>query len=86
MFYVYILKSDPPSKEGEAPRYYIGCTSDLRRRFAEHNRGGSVHTSRYRPWRLMNYFAFVNRQKAEEFEHYLKTGAGRRFQLRHFGE
>ena len=81
MFYVYILNS-----EQDRNRFYIGVTSNLRRRFAEHNRGDSVHTNRYRPWRLINYFAFLSREKADAFELYLKSGAGRRFQLRHFGE
>ena len=81
MYYVYILRS-----EKEPKRYYVGCTSNLRRRFTEHNRGDSLHTHRYRPWRLINYFAFLSRDKANAFEHYLKSGAGRRFQHRHFGE
>jgi len=81
MFYVYILRSvkDPN-------RHYMGVTSNLKRRFAEHNCGDSIHTNQYRPWRLINYFAFLNREKAKAFERYLKTGAGRRFQLCHFGE
>jgi len=81
MFYVYILKS-----EQNKSRFYMGLTSNLKRRFAEHNRGESAHTSKHRPWKLMNYFAFTNQEKAAAFEHYLKSGAGRRFQLRHFGE
>lgn len=81
MFYVYILKSEKDPK-----RFYMGSTSNLKRRFAEHNRGDSAHTAQNRPWKLINYFAFVNKEKAEAFESYLKSGAGRRFQLRHFGE
>jgi predicted GIY-YIG superfamily endonuclease len=85
MFYVYILKSHP-SPEGAEAHYYVGYTSDLKRRLAEHNRGDSPHTAKHLPWKLLNYFAFLSRRKAEEFEHYLKSRAGRRFQLRHFGE
>ena len=87
MHYVYILKSNssPPGAEART-HYYVGNTSDLKRRIAEHNRGDSSHTAKYRPWRLVNYFAFLSRNKAEAFEHYLKTRAGRSFQLRHFGE
>ncbi len=81
MHYVYILKS-----EKDCSRYYVGSTSNLKRRFAEHNRGDSRHTFQCRPWKLINYFAFVAKEKAEAFERYLKSGAGRRFQLRHFGE
>jgi len=81
MHYVYILNS-----EKDPTHFYVGTTSNLKRRLAEHNRGDSVHTNQYRPWRLINYFAFLSRERAEKFEHYLKTGAGRRFQLKHFGE
>ncbi len=100
MFYVYILKStslelpppqrsrdSPPSGDGQVTdHFYVGCTSDLKRRLAEHNRGDSPHSAKYLPWTRLNYFAFLSRRKAEEFEHYLKSRAGRRFQLRHFGE
>ena len=81
MFYVYILKSESDHK-----RYYVGSTSDLKRRLAEHNRGDSTHTAYHRPWSLINYFAFLTRKKAETFEAYLKTCSGRKFQLRHLGE
>jgi hypothetical protein len=35
---------------------------------------------------LINYFVLLRREKAEKFERLLKSGAGRRFQLKHFGE
>jgi putative endonuclease len=81
MHYVHILKS-----EKDPGRYYSGVTSNLKRRFAEHNRGDSIHTNQYKPLRLINYVAFVSREKAEAFERYLKTGAGRCFQKHHLGE
>ncbi|NBW41545.1 GIY-YIG nuclease family protein [bacterium] len=81
MFYVYILAS-----QSNPGRFYVGCSCDLKRRLAQHNRGDSKHTAKYRPWRLVNYIAFLSKEKAEAFEEYLKSGAGRRFQQRHFGE
>ena len=81
MYYTYILKS-----ELNEDLFYVGCTSNLRRRFLEHNRGDCSHTAQYRPWRLINYTAFLRRAKAEEFERYLKTCSGRKFQWRHMGE
>jgi hypothetical protein len=66
--------------------HYTGYTTNLKRRLAAHNRGDSKHTAAHRPWKLVNYFAFCNKEQAEAFEHYLKSGAGRRFQVRHFGE
>lgn len=86
MFYVYILKSESPKSNEANAHYYVGITSNLKRRFDEHNRGASIYTNQYRPWRLINYIAFLSKKRAEKFEYYLKSGAGRRFQLRHFGE
>jgi len=76
MWYVYILESKKcPGK------YYTGFTNDLKRRFAEHNAVcNSGHTAKYRPWALHTYMAFCDKKIAQEFEAYLKTQAGRRFQ------
>ncbi len=74
MRYVYLLQSE--AFEGQR---YVGITSDLRQRLAEHNAGKSPHTSKYAPWRLVTYVAFSNEQKAETFERYLKSGSGHAF-------
>ncbi|MEQ7156531.1 GIY-YIG nuclease family protein [Brevundimonas aurifodinae] len=74
MHYVYLLESvDDPS------RRYIGVTSDLKTRLAEHNGGKSSHTAKYRPWRLVTYIAFSERTQAAAFERYLKSGSGHAF-------
>jgi putative endonuclease len=65
-------------------RFYVGLTTDLKRRLADHNSGKSVHTDKYRPWHLVTYIAFSDRGKAEEFERYLKSGSGRSFAKKHF--
>ena len=65
MHYVYLLQSETfPGQR------YVGLTSDLRRRLAEHNTGKSPHTSKYARWRLVTYVAFSNAHKAEVFERY----------------
>jgi putative endonuclease len=74
MRYVYLLQS-----EAFAGQRYVGITSDLRNRLAEHNGGRSPHTSKYTPWRLVTYVAFSDEQKAEIFERYLKSGSGHAF-------
>ncbi len=79
MHYVYILES-----EFEAGRHYVGLTNDLKQRFADHNAGKSVHTSKFRPWRLATYIAFASADKARSFELYLKSGSGRAFAKKHF--
>ena len=48
-------------------------------RIKEHNLGKSKHTAKYKPWTLIGYQAFSDKRKAQEFEHYLKTGSGQAF-------
>ena len=74
MHYVYLLQS-----EARVEQRYVGLTSDLRKRLADHNAGKSPHTSKYIPWKLVTYVAFSDRQKAESFENYLKSGSGHAF-------
>jgi len=74
MHYVYLLESEVVAGER-----YVGATSDLRQRLAEHNAGKSPHTSKYAPWKLVTYVAFSDQRKAEAFEHYLKSGSGHAF-------
>ena len=73
MYYVYILKS---SKSGIL---YYGYTEDLRRRVEEHNTGKSKFTKGHVPWKLVWYCAFENKNKAKDFELYLKSGSGKAF-------
>lgn len=78
VFYVYILESLV-----ETGRFYVGSTSDLKSRIAQHNEGESFHTAKFKPWTLRWYCSFATREKAEAFEAYLKSGSGRAFQKRH---
>lgn len=74
MKYVYFLESiDHPDQT------YVGLADDLRARLKVHNSGGSPHTAKYRPWRLISYVAFSDEAKATGFERYMKTGSGRAF-------
>ena len=67
MFYVYILQSADSQT-------YIGYTSDLRRRFAEHNSGASKHTKN-KKWKLVYYEAYVSKKDATKREARLKQYA-----------
>jgi len=72
MHFVYILRSTKALS-----RIYIGCTTNLERRFSEHNsKEGKGYTHKYRPWELLCYIAFKERVLAENFEYYLKRGSG----------
>jgi len=74
MHYVYLLQSRAVDSQR-----YVGITSDLKRRFSQHNAGKSPHTSKYLPWKLVTYVAFSDVEKAEAFERYLKSGSGHAF-------
>jgi putative endonuclease len=74
MYYVYLIQSKTLPEQR-----YVGFTTDLRKRFAAHNAGGSTRTAKYRPWRLVSYHAFAEKCRAQEFEYYLKTGSGKAF-------
>jgi predicted GIY-YIG superfamily endonuclease len=81
MQYVYLIQSIPfPDQR------YVGTTSDPEKRLTAHNDGRSSHTSKYKPWKLITYIAFLNHDKAKEFEKYLKSGSGRAFANRRFWE
>ncbi|MGX9148387.1 GIY-YIG nuclease family protein [Mesorhizobium sp. 128a] len=74
MWYVYLIESE--AAEGER---YVGITSDLKQRLADHNAGKSSHTSKFLPWRIVTYAAFSSQTKATSFERYLKSGSRHAF-------
>jgi putative endonuclease len=79
MHYVYMLES-----LSEPDRIYVGITTDLRRRWREHNSGKVIHTSKHLPWRVKTYLAFSDRDQAYKFERYLKSASGRAFAKKRF--
>jgi putative endonuclease len=79
MHYVYILESEENSRH-----WYVGVTTNVERRLMEHNLGDSIHTNKFKPWRIKNLISFQTREKAEAFEQYLKSNSGRAFSKRHF--
>ena len=79
MHYVYLLRS-----EKQPAQTYVGLTQDVEKRLRSHNEGANKHTAKYRPWELVCYTAFNSRERAAEFERYLKVGSGHAFAKRHF--
>lgn len=81
MYYVYLLQSQ--TDQG----WYIGYTSDLRRRIQEHNRGDTKSITHRKPFTLIYYEAYLHKMDAIGRERFLKSGGGRRFlkkQLRNY--
>lgn len=71
MHYTYVLRSQ---KDGNC---YIGSTSDLRRRFLEHQHGEVPSTAARRPLELIFYEAFLHVEEARLREKYFKTTKGK---------
>lgn len=70
-FYVYVLKSLNKNF------MYVGFTSNLKRRFKEHNSGLEFSTKHYIPFDLIHYEAYRNEKDAKRREIYFKTTKGK---------
>ena len=79
MYYIYIIQSINYSNKN-----YVGFTEDVEKRLKAHNNGQSIYTSKYKPWKMISYLSFKNKQSAKDFEKYLKTGSGKAFLKKHF--
>jgi len=77
MYYVYILQS----KKDESR--YIVMTDDLKRRLQEHNSGAARYSSSKSPYKLIWCCIFSNKQRAYDFEKYLKSSSGHAFTKKH---
>ena len=81
MHHVYLIESATTGKR------YIGYTTDLERRLAEHNDHKNISTAKEQSWKLIYYEAYANKMDALGREMFLKSGSGWRFlkkQLRHY--
>lgn len=79
MFHVYLLRSI------KNPRMtYVGFTTkDVSKRMDEHNRQLTITTAPHIPWKIETVVTFADRERAETFERYLKSGSGYVFAKRH---
>ena len=73
MYFVYAIKSQIKDW------IYVGITSDVERRFTEHNSGKNRSTKPYKPFSLIYTEIANNREDARIREKYLKSGAGKRW-------
>ncbi len=82
MYYVvYILESQKDKT------WYIGFTTDLKKRIEAHNKKQSPYTSKKENLKLIYAEAYLNKYDATGRERFLKSGAGHRFvkkQLRNY--
>jgi len=62
MYYVYLINSI-----NYPETFYVGYTTNLDQRLETHNSGGSIHTAKSKPWKLIMYLGFVEQARAKEF-------------------
>jgi predicted GIY-YIG superfamily endonuclease len=77
--FVYVLRN-----ADQNPSFYVGLSSDVGARVADHNAGRCPHTASRKPWQLHVVIEFSDEDRAIRFERYLKSGSGRAFAKRHF--
>jgi putative endonuclease len=75
MFVVYILYSNSLDK------YYIGYTSDLKRRLSEHNRKKGKFTDCGIPWSLVYLERYELKREAMKREKFIKLQKSRQYIL-----
>jgi predicted GIY-YIG superfamily endonuclease len=64
MYYVYVIRN-------ESSKLYYGRTSNLRKRFFQHNSGKSFSTKGHQ-WKLVYYEAYYSEEDARNREKQLK--------------
>jgi len=74
--YVYILQLEDKT-------YYHGFSADLKNRLENHKNGSVSSTKNLLPFKLIFYAAFSSKEKATQFEKYLKSSSGFAFRNKH---
>ncbi len=75
-FAVYIIKCNNG-------KHYTGFTQNISRRLNEHLNGEVRFTRDYLPIEIIHISLFEDKQRAYDFERYLKSGSGKAFMKRH---
>lgn len=77
MHYVYLLKL-------HNGQIYTGYSNSLLQRIKKHKSGNVRATKHFLPCQLIFYASFGSKEKALQFERYLKSGSGFAFRNKHF--
>jgi putative endonuclease len=70
IYYLYFLRSI------KNKNFYIGITNNFKRRFSEHQRGKDWATKFRRPWKLIYFEKYNNKNSACKREFFLKSPKG----------
>lgn len=74
MYWIYLLECPDDNN------WYIGYTSNLKKRLTEHQSGyGSKTTKKKSEWKLIYCEGYLDIKDAKGREVFLKSGSGRRF-------
>ena len=86
MYYVYIIQNQNNTASlklrSTHKSYYVGATENLKERLRNHN-WHTVKTTKFKNPKLIWYCCFKDKQKAYDFEKYLKSGSGFAFRNKH---
>ncbi|MBN2015206.1 GIY-YIG nuclease family protein [Candidatus Dojkabacteria bacterium] len=80
-YYVYVLQSL------KNEYFYIGFTTNLKKRVSDHNNGRNTSTKNRKPLKLIYFEGYLNKKDALGREKFLKSGSGMRYlkkQMRHY--
>ncbi len=73
MFFIYVLRSINRNY------IYVGLTSNVTKRFNQHQQGKNQTTKPYLPFILVLQEQYNTRMEARQREKYLKSGVGKEF-------
>ena len=74
MYFVYLLENQNEKS------WYIGYTTDLKRRLQEHQSGQGGKTTKARSdWKLIYFECYLEQKDALGRERFLKGGSGRKY-------
>ena len=74
MYYTYLLENQKDKS------WYIGYTSNLKKRIADHISGNGAQTTKHKlEWKLIYYEAYLNIKDVKGREKFLKSGSGRKY-------
>jgi putative endonuclease len=82
MHHVYVI-------ENENQGWYIGYSTNVRRRLAEHNAHKNKSTAKAKEWKLIYCESYIEKMDALGREKFLKSGSGWKFlkkQMRYYLE
>ncbi len=73
MYWIYVLECNDKS-------WYIGFSSDLKKRLSDHQSGNGARTTELKKgWKLIYCEGYKNKSDALGRERFLKSGSGRKY-------